>query len=136
MFILVMEGLSLSLKKGQGEEKLFGIKVSRIINILHLLFMDDVLIITKASIEEWDEINKILDVFCSATSLMINVQKSNSLHSGVQQGTLEYLKELFQYNFNDLLEGFTYLGFFLKPNSYKVEDWHWLISKFEKRIRH
>jgi hypothetical protein len=131
-----MEGLSLSLKKGQGEEKLFGIKVSRIINILHLLFMDDVLIITKASIEEWDEINKILDVFCSATSLMINVQKSNSLHSGVQQGTLEYLKELFQYNFNDLLEGFTYLGFFLKPNSYKVEDWHWLISKFEKRIRH
>jgi hypothetical protein len=131
-----MEGLSLSLKKGQGEEKLFGIKVSRIINILHLLFMDDVLIMTKASIEEWDEINKILDVFCSATSLMINVQKSNSLHSGVQQGTLEYLKELFQYNFNDLLEGFTYLGFFLKPNSYKVEDWHWLISKFEKRIRH
>ena len=73
MFILVIEGLSLSLKKGQGEEKLFGIKVSRIINILHLLFMDDVLIITKASIEEWDEINKILDVFCSATSLMINV---------------------------------------------------------------
>ena len=98
--------------------------------------MDDVLIMTKSSIEEWEEINKILDGFCSATDLMINVQKSTSLHSEVQQGTLEYLKELFQYNFNDLSEGFTYLGFFLKPNSYKVEDWHWLISKFEKRIRH
>jgi hypothetical protein len=38
MFILVMEGLSLSLKKGQAEGKLSGIKVSRIIKIMHLLF--------------------------------------------------------------------------------------------------
>ena len=103
---------------------------------MHLLFVDDVLIMTKSSIEEWKEINKILDGFCSATGLMINVQKSTSLHSEVQQGTLEYLKELFEYNFNDLSEGFTYLGFFLKPNNHKVEDWHWLISKFEKWISH
>jgi len=68
---------------------LTGIKVSRIINIQHLLFMDDVLIMTKSSIEEWEEINKILDGFCSATGLMINVQKSTSLHSEAQQGTLE-----------------------------------------------
>jgi hypothetical protein len=54
------------------------------------------------------------------------------LHFGAQQGTLEYLKELFHYNFNDLSEGFIYLGFFLKLDSYKVEDWQWLISKFEK----
>jgi hypothetical protein len=98
---------------------------------MHLLFVDDVLIMTKASIEEWEEINKILDVFCSATGLMINVQKSTFLHFGVQQGTLEYLKEIFHYNFNDILNGFRYLGFFLKPDNYKVEDWHWLISKFK-----
>jgi hypothetical protein len=94
--------------------------------------VDDVLIMTKSSVTEWEEINKILDVFCSATGLMINVQKSTFLHFGVHQGTLEYLKDLFHYNFNDLSEGFRYLGFFLKPDSYKVEDWQWLISKFEK----
>lgn len=31
-------------------------------------------------------------------------------------------------------EGFKYLGFFLKPNAYRVSDWHWLIEKFEKKI--
>jgi hypothetical protein len=52
MFILLMEGLSLSLKKGQAKGKLMGIKVSRIIKILHLLFVDDILIMSKASIIE------------------------------------------------------------------------------------
>ena len=27
-----------------------------------------------------------------------------------------------------------YLGYFLKPNNYKVVDWNWLVQKFEKRI--
>jgi hypothetical protein len=134
LFILVMEGLSLSLKKGQADGKLSGIKVSILIKILHLLFVDDVLIMTKGLIKEWQEINRIIDFFCGASGLMINVQKSKFLHFRVQQGTLEYLKELFHYNFNDLLNGFIYLGYFLKLDSYKVEDWHRFISKFEKRI--
>jgi hypothetical protein len=52
MFILVMEGLSLSLRKGQAERNLTGIKVSRLIKILHILFVDDVLIMSKASLDE------------------------------------------------------------------------------------
>jgi hypothetical protein len=53
LFILVMEGLSLLLKQGQAEGKLTEIKVSRLIRIFHLLFMDDILIMSKASLEEW-----------------------------------------------------------------------------------
>jgi hypothetical protein len=53
LFILAMEGLSLLLKKIQSEGKLIGIKVSRVIKILHLLFVDDVLIMTNGSIQEW-----------------------------------------------------------------------------------
>ena len=30
--------------------------------------------------------------------------------------------------------GFKYLGFFLKPNNYRVKDWFWHIKKIEKRI--
>jgi hypothetical protein len=48
-----MEGLSLALKKGQEEGLLMGIKVSRLIKVLHLLFVDDILIMTKVSLEEW-----------------------------------------------------------------------------------
>jgi len=51
-FILLMEGLSLALKKSQEEGLLTGIKVSRLIKVLHLLFVDDILIMTKASLEE------------------------------------------------------------------------------------
>jgi len=53
LFIFVMEGLNLSLKNGEADQKLTGVKVSRFINILHLIFVDDVLIMSKASLEEW-----------------------------------------------------------------------------------
>jgi hypothetical protein len=136
LFILVMEGLSLMLKKGQADGVLTGIKVSRIIKVLHLLFVDDVIIMSKATISEWIEISNILSVFCRASGLRINVQKSTFLHTGVQQETLDELNVLFNFDFKDLSEGFKYLGYFLKPDSYKAEDWRWLIEKFDFRINH
>jgi hypothetical protein len=57
-----MEGLSLLLKKGQAEGKLTGVKVSRLIKILNLFFVDDVLIMTRASLQEWKEIDNILKI--------------------------------------------------------------------------
>jgi hypothetical protein len=52
LFILVMESLSILLKQRQAMRELTGVKVSRIVKFLHLIFVDDVLIMTKASIEE------------------------------------------------------------------------------------
>jgi hypothetical protein len=94
-----MEGLSLTLKEGKANGKLTGINVSKLIKILHLLFVDDVLIMTKALIEEWKEIEKILCVFCGASVLMINLQKSTFHHFWVKQEILEALKEIYHYNF-------------------------------------
>ena len=34
------------------------------------------------------------------------------------------------------MDGTKYLGFFLKPNGYRICDWLWLIQKMEKRICH
>jgi hypothetical protein len=56
LFILVMEGLSKMLKNSMGRGTVTGIKVSRFIKVLHLLFVDDVLILSKASLSEWKEI--------------------------------------------------------------------------------
>jgi hypothetical protein len=39
LFICVMEGLSLLLKKIQSEGRITGVKVSRLVKILHLLFV-------------------------------------------------------------------------------------------------
>jgi len=67
LFILVMEGLILLLKESQREGKLSGINVSRTIKILHILFVDDI-IMTNAIVEEWWEIDKVLKSFCLASS--------------------------------------------------------------------
>jgi hypothetical protein len=64
LFILIMEGLSLALKKSKREGLLTGIKVSRFIRILHLFFVDDILILTNDSLSEWKEINRVLNHFC------------------------------------------------------------------------
>jgi hypothetical protein len=136
LFILVMEGLSLALKRSQDEGLLMGIKVSRLIKILHLLFVDDILIMTKDSIAEWQEIKRVLESFVVHLVLMINDQKTSFLQYGVRQQDLDILKATFLYNFLDLSVGFRYLGYFLKIDRYKKEDWQWLIAKYEKQISH
>jgi hypothetical protein len=136
LFLLVMEGLSLAIKKSQEEGLVSGIKVTRLIRILHLLFVDDILIMTKASVTEWMEIQNLLAIFCSATGLLINAHKTSFYQFGVQQQVLDSLKEIFHYSINNLTDGFKYLGYILKADRFKVEDWNWLISKYENRISH
>jgi hypothetical protein len=113
-----------------------GIKVSRLIWILHLLFVDDILIMTKASITEWLEIKKLLATFCSATGLLINSHKSSFYQFGVQQPVLDSIKAVFTYSINNLANGFKYLGYILKADRFKAEDWNWLLMKYENRINH
>ena len=122
LFNLVMEGLSLSLKKIQSEGKMYGIKVSRMFKILHLLFVDDVLIMSKTSFSEWQEIHTLLNALCGAFGLEINANKSTFLHFGVQHDFLDNLNSLFQFSFLSLSIGFKYLGFYLNMDSYKVVD--------------
>jgi hypothetical protein len=94
-----MEGINLSFKKGQADGKLSGIKVSRVINILHLFFVDDVLIMSKASPTKWLEIEGILSVFYKASGLEVNPQKYLFYTYGVQHEVVDTFKVFFPYNF-------------------------------------
>jgi hypothetical protein len=47
LFILIMEGLTLMFKKSISEGEISGIKVTNFINIVHIMFVDDVLILVK-----------------------------------------------------------------------------------------
>ena len=42
---------------------------------------------------------------------------------------------LFSFSMNNIEFGMKYLGFHLKPGSYLLKDWDWLIVKVEKRIK-
>jgi hypothetical protein len=106
LFILVMEGLGVSLKKDHVEGKLTEVKVFKLIKILRLLFVHDVLIMSKASIEEWKVIDEILNVFFKATGLVVNLQNSTFHYFWIQQEVINSFKDIFPYNFVDLSEGF------------------------------
>jgi hypothetical protein len=129
-----MEGLSLALKHNQENGLLSGIKVSRFLKILHLLFVDDILLMTSGAIAKWIEICRILKLFCKSSGLRINPHKTTFLHHGVTPTVLDSLKSFFPYNHRDISEGFRYLGFFLKFDRLKAADWLWLVEKYEKRI--
>jgi len=75
LFILVMESPSLLLKDSQREGKLTSIQVSKYIKILHILFVDDVIIMIGATIHEWWELDKVLKLFILTSGLLINASK-------------------------------------------------------------
>jgi hypothetical protein len=58
LFILIMEGLTLMFKKSISKEEISGIKVTNFINIVHIMFVDIVLILSKANITEWTAISR------------------------------------------------------------------------------
>jgi hypothetical protein len=136
LFVLVMESLSLILKSSKSEASLSGIKITRLMKILHLFFVDDVLLMTNATLQEWKEIKCIIQLFCSASGLKVNLDKSTVHFSGLEEADLIPFKQLLPYKFTALDKGFKYLGYFLKAGHQKIEDWKWLITKVEKRISH
>jgi hypothetical protein len=129
LFILVMEGLSLLLKKSREEGSITCIKVSRLTNILHFLFVDDVLILSRAILLEWKEIEYIIDLFCSSVGITLNLTKSTIHYEGLTEDDLTPFKALLPYYFSALCFGFKYLGYFLKICPHHVADWSWLVSK-------
>jgi hypothetical protein len=68
------------------------------------------------------------------TGMAFNSHKSQFLEAGWSGEELSQLKEILPYEVKSLEEGFKYLGLFLKPNCYSVNDWRWLLIKVEKRI--
>jgi hypothetical protein len=99
LFILVMEGLSLLLKQAHSKGKFSGVKISRIIQIFILLFVDDILIVNKARVSDWEEIAATIYVFCRVTGMVINPFKSSLHHSRMVDQDLIPYKVLFPFNF-------------------------------------
>jgi hypothetical protein len=98
------------------------------------MFVDDVLILTKADFAEWQLIQDILHLFNLVSGLCINYSKSSAHHWGLLDPELHHLKNHLPYSFLDLKEGFRYLGYQLKMGASLPEDWRWLVATFEKKI--
>eukprot|EP00253_Pinus_taeda_P006494 PITA_06494 len=136
LFLLVAEGLSQLIHKARREGKVKGIEVATNLFISHLLFVDDILIFTSIEQIEIKELKIILELFMKATGMQINYRKSQLIMTGIVAQERVRLQSFFPFQPSTLDLPFKYLGFWLKPNAYKKEDWNWLIAKIESRISH
>jgi hypothetical protein len=134
LFILIMEGLSILLSRSFSEHKISGIKVSKLIKMVHLMFVDDVLLMSLANPEEWLCILEVLQRFCLVSGLSINLDKSTVHHWGISAPELQLLKATIPLNFKNLSEGFNYLGFHLRLGASSSEDWSWMVDTFKRKI--
>jgi len=136
LFLLVIEAIRRQIKKAQVEGKFTGLRITKGFNLTHLMFIDDVLIMGIASLEEWLCLKEILDSFCQASRLEINYHKSMFFFNNVEPEQLSAYEDLYDISFAHIDSGFKYLGFFLKPNDYKIDDWRWLVKKLENKLGH
>jgi hypothetical protein len=134
LFLLVEEGLSKSLEAAARAGTFQGISISSGMKITHLLFVDDIHIFCNGKVGDAETLVDILANFLLATGMIINVQKSTISTSELDEEENEVYQRLFPFTLQDISQGIKYLGFQLKPNSYKKEDWKWLIEKVEKRL--
>ena len=75
IFILVIEGISLLIKDALNNGKIKGIKISSQLSLTHLLFVDDVIMFGTDTFEELVAFKVILDTFCAASGMCINMDK-------------------------------------------------------------
>lgn len=76
LFLLIMEGFSRLLKKERSNGTRGQVEITDMIVISHLLFVDDVLIFLNGSYRDTSCLKSILSLFCKATSMEPNHEKS------------------------------------------------------------
>ena len=122
LFILVIEGLSLLIADARNNGLIRGIQISSTLALTHLLFVDDVIVMGHGSLREWAAFEVILDSFCLASSISISLDKSVLLHHNIPDSELLSLTSTIPYKLSPITQGLSYLGFFIKPLSYKTRD--------------
>nr|GFB06436.1 RNA-directed DNA polymerase, eukaryota [Tanacetum cinerariifolium] len=83
LFILVMESLHLSITRAVNDGIFKGLRITGSSSLSHLFYADDAVFIGEWSIENLDNLLKILNCFHLALGLCINVNKSHVLGVGV-----------------------------------------------------
>jgi hypothetical protein len=74
--------LSRLIKEASKNGSFKGVNIGTTCNITHLLFVDDILIFYEGTRRVIEKFKGILDLFCKATSMIINLEKSTDILVG------------------------------------------------------
>ena len=66
--------------------------------------------------------------------MKINDNKLLLLSSNLEDASIRDISNMLSFQLKDMNDKLKYLGYFIKPNNYRISDWKWLIHKFEKRL--
>ena len=102
--------------------------------VTHTLFVDDVLIFGEGSIRNIEAFASLIDKYKRATRMVVNMEKSNLIHNEFSVDMIHRVRDIVPYQITPVEEGFKYLDFFLKPNSYSYQDWFCLYKNIESRV--
>lgn len=134
LFILVMDTLSTQINHAVAEHRCVPLKICKNIYLSHNLFVDDILIFAMLCKSSWLCISGIFQKLQSAVGLVINTTKSTLYHNDTNVGLAQWIADLFGVQMASIQGGFKYLGFFLKPKAYSIQDWAWLVDRFYQKI--
>jgi hypothetical protein len=86
--------------------------------------MDNVLILTKADLQEWLEIDKLIVLFCKASGFQVNIFKTTMFFESLSDSDLTPYRSFLPYTFSSLDTGFKYLEYHLKTCVQRASDWN------------
>ena len=135
LFLLAVEGLSCALKEVIWLGNFIGLQLAQNLHISNFLFVDDIFIFCSGSVRELCALDDILNIFSKETWMDINIGKSMVIPYLLSREEERVLSELFPFHTVHFEEGIHYLGFFIKPNYYRKQDWAWLLEKLDKWLK-
>jgi hypothetical protein len=95
--LLVIEGLSISLQVEKCVGAFKGRRVGRSLRISHLLFINGILILCDDTQMDSQNLRKIMDLYCKATGVMINMGKYIVSFMGVGEEDKMKFLQMFPY---------------------------------------
>ncbi|XP_062075420.1 uncharacterized protein LOC133779477 [Humulus lupulus] len=132
IFVLIMEYMTRCFHHAAIDSIFRYHPLCKILKLINLCFADDLIILSKGSIQSIKVIKEVLEGFSSSTGLFINVSKSQIFFGGVDsREKREILKDI------GLAEGcfpLKYLGVPLRPTKWKAEDCGIISKKIRLRL--
>lgn len=134
LFILVMDILNRSIMAIKESCQTIGSKISRNGEVTTFMFGDDVMCDGVTEITEWETFHKIFDKFGKASRLVINSSKPKLITNDQVSNIILATATLFGINICFMIDGFKYLGLFLKLIKYLSHGLEWLIAKLKNKL--
>ncbi|KAH9680916.1 reverse transcriptase domain-containing protein [Citrus sinensis] len=99
LFIIGAEAFSSLLQQAEHQRLIHGLSFGKELKISHLLFADDSLVFTRASVTDCQNLKRIFDCYSAASGQLFNLDKSSMFLSGnIQAGQAATIKDIFQLN--------------------------------------